>query len=270
MEASMETVELTAEQAAVTGGGRYWFNVRQDEGARPLKQPGYFGEYFLLSVDGRKTVASCDPRDAVLVPVMDWYDDVTIPVPPGAAASGQGLPWSKDVRFGHPGNDIPVIVSRGGKFALAGLAGLRPGGRIAPYCGAWYDTIEPKMRTAVIGGRTFTAFKAARNGREVYLTERGVETSCPEAVKAEFDAACAIRPEDVPSEWVAAGRPCAVQRGFSYRGAEPVPARRELAERLYAVCDFTGGRHSAVKAEWTVMDGRATLLFKVFGELDFE
>jgi len=261
---------MTGEQAEITrrrilNERVLRFEVEVDKGTYDIAREhlGYFGVIQIISIGGKKTVVKCDPRDAVVVPMLeDWYDDVVW-------AHGCIGKWDPDTRFMTSPNPYPVLVEKDGKWAMIGYYGVKhdpennPRGTRSPYYGKWYDHIDERPRRQELFGTWTTVFDAIKDGKPVMLTTEGVEVVIDP--KVTLDDVKDWTKDDIVKKWIEVGRPCTMIRGFSYKGAKPYPIGREEALRRIKAHSFGKGYYSM---EWTVFEGKATLQFSEYSESD--
>jgi hypothetical protein len=237
------------------------WDVEAEDGGFDFKNEhlGYFGAIDIMSVGGKKTIIECDPRDAILRPMLaEWYDDVMWIT---------GGKWSPDTRFVSDPNRIPAIVRKDGKFAMVGYYGqtVRRGNRYLrlPYYDRWYDAIGTVERRMKFGDTWVSVFDAVKDGKSVMLTNKGVEISID--VNLTLERVKDWSKDDILHQWIEADRPCTLIYGFAYKGAKPHLIKKEEALKRIKTHSFGIGYYSM---EWTVFDGMAVLQFSEYSESD--
>ena len=240
------------------------WDVEAEDGCFDFKNEhlGYFGAIDIMSVGGKKTIIECDPRDAILRPMLaEWYDDVMW--------TGRYGCWSPDTRFVSDPNPLPAIVRKNGKFAMVGYYGntVRRGNYYLrmPYYDRWYDSIGTVERRMKFGDTWVSVFDAVKDGKSVMLTNKGVEISID--VNLTLERVKDWSKEKILHEWVEAGRPCTLIHGFAYKGAKPHLIGNEEALKRIKTHSFGVGYYSM---EWTVFEGMAVLQFAEYSEGDME
>ena len=247
-------------RAKILKGGVSRWEIRYDEGTYDLGQAslGYFGEYAIISVGGLKTIVECDPRDRVVIPVIDWYDDIKW-------ISYHN--WSRDRRFVSRPNSYPAIVKKDGKYAMIGYYGEKDEqGLIKPYYGRWYDEISNRERSFSLDaghGGYVIVLDAKRDGHSVLLTCEGQELDVD--VNLTLAKVKEYTKEDIIHKWIEAGNPCTLIYGFRFKGATSKPISKEEALKRVQSHSFGKDYYSM---EWTVTGGRVVLEFQEYSEGD--
>lgn len=246
----------------ILSGKMHSWSVECDKGTYDIahEHKGYFGVIDIISVGGKKTVVECDPRDALVVPMLDgWYDD---------AVWVKGGKWSPDTRFVSRPNHYPLLVKKDGKWAMIGYYSYEVDKernlRIRkPIHDKWYDSISDTYRSFKLWGHWTEVFDAVKDGRPVMLTDEGTEISIdPKLTLEEVEK---WSKEDIVHNWIEAGSPCTFIYGFQYKGARPRLITKEEALEKIKTHTFGMGYYSM---EWTVFDGRPVLQFAEYSESD--
>ena len=74
--------------------------------------------------------------------------------------------------------------------------------------------------------------------------------------------------DDCINLWIKENKQCAFIRGLEYKGAKPRIVTREEAEELIKTHNqFVGSFNSA---EWDVINGKITLLFREYADSDYD
>lgn len=231
-------------------------DVTVDKGTtRPIAE-GYFGNFTIITVGGKKTLVFGDPRDSICVPMIDdWYDDVRF----------TDYGWSPDTRFVSDPNSNPLLVKRNGKWTMIGYYGqkVRRGDNWlrVPYCDEWYDSIGKTSRVA----KGVRFYEASRNGEAVRLTPK-----CQVIEEDASDVIATVKKWDkdrIVRDWIDKGMPCYHISGFRYRGAKARKITNDEARDLIKVYHFGKGFSSI---DWNIEDGHAALVFKSYSEADME
>lgn len=249
------------------------WDVKVDEGtARPTAE-GYFGNFTIITIGGKKTLVFCDPRDSNCVPMIDgWYDDVKF----------TDYGWSPDTRFVSEPNPNPLLVQRNGKWTMIGYYGptvTRNGMRLRkPYCDEWYDCIDNREKARSINKRGDEVphlskdvnlverwYDAVKDGNHVRLTKK-----CQVIDDGNQDTLAEVKTwgkDRIKTDWIEKGRPCYHISGFRFRGAKPGRISTEKALEMIKSHSFGMGFSSM---SWAVEDGSVALVFESYSELDME
>ena len=257
----MDNTELkNLRKKILTGTMKRWY-FKVDEGSDNfLKENlGYFGEIGIISIGGMKTIVECDPRDAIVKPMLaGWYDDVSW--------TGQSYEkWSRDTRFVSDPNNIPAIIKKNGKFAMVGYYGQKDPetGLRVPYYNKWYDSISTKYRRQKFGDTWVTVYDVEKDGKKMMLTNKGMEICID--VDVTLKEVKDWTKEDILHKWIEAGRPCTLIHGFRYKGASAHLINQSEALKRIKTHSFGVGYYSM---EWTVFNGMAVLQFAEYSESD--
>ena len=147
------------------------WDVTVDKGTTGPIAKGYFGNFTIITIGGKRTLVFCDPRDSVCVPMIDgWYDDVKF----------TDYGWDPDERFVSEPNPNPLLVQRNGKWTMIGYHGptvTRNGTRLRkPYCDEWYDCIDNREKGRSVNSKGVNLverwYDAVKDGNHVRLTRK--------------------------------------------------------------------------------------------------
>lgn len=249
------------------------WDVTVDKGTTRPVANGYFGNFTIITIGGKKTLVFCDPRDSICVPMIDgWYDDVRL----------TDFGWSPDTRFVSDPNSNPLLVQRNGKWTMIGYYGptvTRNGMRLRkPYCDEWYDCIDGREKARSINeygdevphlskdvSSVERWYDAVKDGKHVRLTRK-----CQVIDDRNQDTLAEVKTWDkdrIKTDWIEKDRPCYHISGFRYRGAKPGRISKEQALEMIKSHSFGKGFSSM---SWGVEDGSVALVFESYSELDME
>lgn len=255
----MDNTELkNLRKKILTGTMKRW-DFEVDEGSDNfLKESlGYFGQIGIITIGGKQTIVECDPRDAIVVPMLaEWYDEIWWT---------KFEKWSRDTRFVSEANPFPAIVKRDGKYAMIGYYGQRKKDTNlrVPYYDKWYDNIDIRYRRQQFGETWVTVYDTIKNGKPVLLTNKGVEIDI--SVDITLKEVKDWTKDDILHKWIEAGRPCTLIHGFRYKGASAHLINQSEALKRIKTHSFGVGYYSM---EWTVFNGMAVLQFAEYSEGD--
>ena len=272
MEIEMDDKEIEKMREDILDGKLLKWDVKVDEGTPPVKGEGYFGNFTVITVGGKKTMVFCDPRDAICVPMLsEWYDDI--------AFTERG--WDVDTRFQTNPNWNPLLVKKNGKWTMVGYYGnkIRRGkyDLRVPYCDEWYDSIgnrehwkcfdkDGRPTSNSIGCSSIERwYDAVKDGKPVRLTRK-----CQVLDENIHDLMAEVKKWDkdkILSDWIDNGRPCYSIHGYRFKGAKPVPVSNDKAREMIKIHSFGKGFNSL---DWAVEDGKVVLLFAIYSECDME
>ena len=252
------------------GNIKRW-DIVVDPGTQHVKCEGYFGNFTIITVGGKKMLVFADPRESFCEPMLaEWYDEIE-----------WTAPWNPDTRFVSNPNREPLLVKKGEKWTIVCYYGKKIiRGRFrqrVPETDEWYDKIFKKENVQCLredGSKasswadTKTVerwYDAVKDGLPVRITERGcaISDNNPELLKE-------VKTWDkdrIKTDWIEKGRPCYHISGFRYRGAKPGRISTEKALEMIKIHSFGMGFSSM---SWAVEDGSVALVFESYSELDME
>lgn len=265
----MNDSECKTMREGILSGQMSRYDVEVDEGTPMPKAEGYFGNFTIIAVGGKKTLVFCDPRDSRVVPMLgDFYDDI--------AFTETG--WDVDTRFQTNPNSNPLLVKRDGKWTMIGYYGNTDSrGRRVPYCDDWYDSISTRdKRRCIDKDGNVTSdwmecsvverwYDAVKDGMPVRLTNE-----CQVLDDGNNKIMAEVRQWDkdkIKKDWIGKGRPCYAIYGFRFKGAKAYPIDQETASELIDIHSFGKGYHSL---SWNIEDGKLALVFESYSEGDME
>lgn len=209
---------------------------------------GYFGAFSTIELDGKKAVAYCDDRDAIVKVVTDWYDDIL------------GLRWSGDYRWN---NDKPCVVFDKEK----GYALNAP--HVNNVISEWCESIDTKWNYQKNFGYYI---KGVKDGCEVYITLNGniikAENANPKNYENVLKMCKTMTKDEVVSLWIEKGLPCAHIHGLEYKGASPKRITKENALEMFKTHNAFNGKFNS--AEWRILNGEVTLLMRDYADSDYD
>ena len=210
---------------------------------------GYFGSYSLIEYKGKKAVVYCDDRDAIVKQITTFYDDITC------------LSWDGDYRWNH---DKPCVVKSDGVYNI-----------LAPHtnkllCKEWLKEIEPKWKNSKELGYYLNGIN--ENGDNVVITANGTirnaELSTSANINNVLSAVKLLTLQEIIDCWIKKGFPCAHICGLEYKGARcGIISMESALEYIKTHNRFNGSFNSA---EWRVLDGAVTLLFRDYCNSDYD
>lgn len=222
-------------------------------GATPFKvgmDNGYFGAYSIIEYKGKKAVVFCDDRDAIVKLVTAFYDDILC------------VAWSGDYRCN---TDKPCIVKEDGLYNILEKHSNHL------LCNEWLKDIECKWKYHNTLGYYLNGVN--QNGEGVIITDKGTirlaNLATPKNLNNILAAANLLTTkQEIIDCWISKGLPCAHIRGLMYKGARHnLISKEEALKYIETHCRFSGSFNSA---EWRILDGAVTLLFRDYCDSDYD
>lgn len=211
---------------------------------------GYFGSYSVIRHKGKKAVVFCDDRDAIVKLVTAFYDDILC------------IDWSGDYRWN---TDKPCIVKEDGLYNILEKHSNHL------LCGEWLKEIKPHWKSDSTLGYYLEGVN--HEGKEVIITDNGTirlaNLSTPKNINNILAAAKLLTTkQEIIDCWISKGLPCAHIRGLEYKGARcGLISKEEALRYIETHCSFSGSFNSA---EWRILDGAVTLLFRDYCDSDYD
>lgn len=214
---------------------------------------GYFGSYSLIDYKGKQCIVYCDDRNAKVVVKTNLYDKVYLTECGG---------WSGDYRWN---SDKPIVVYNKRKGY----------NMLQPHCGllmidTWLKSIETHWLSCKAFGYYLNGVD--KKGNQVFITPQGSIRLAEEATAQNLDKTlqeCKNMPIDQISKlWIEKGMPCAFIRGLEYKGARASKVSKERAIELFKTHHGFGNYFQS--AEWRILDGQVTLLFREYADSDYD
>ena len=222
--------------------GNTTFKVKMDN--------GYFGAYSIIEYKGKKAVVFCDDRNAVVKLVTAFYDDILC------------LDWDGDYRWN---NDKPCIVKEEGLYNILEKHSNHL------LCGEWLKEIKPHWKSDKALGYYLNGVN--QNGESVIITDKGTIRLANLATPKNLNNILAAvklfeTKQEVIDCWINKGLPCAHIRGLEYKGARcGLISKEEALEYIETHYRFGKPFNSA---EWRILDGAVTLLFRDYCDSDYD
>ena len=216
---------------------------------------GYYGQYSVLEYEGKKAIVFIDDRDALVKVVTDWYDEIYY-------GDEYHTYWSGDYRWN---SDKPIVVQDKEKGYNIN--------KVHQYdlmCDEWLWYIDPKMKNGRYMGDYFEGRRKNVNWVNIHSSGTFVEPdeTADWWFERELEKVKKYSSDDCINLWIKENKQCAFIRGLEYKGAKPRIVTREEAEELIKTHNqFVGSFNSA---EWDVINGKITLLFREYADSDYD
>ena len=209
---------------------------------------GYFGSFSKIELDGKKSDVYCDDRDAIVLVVTDWYDDIF------------ALKWSGDYRWN---DDKPCVVFDKEK----GYALNEP--HVNNVISEWCESIDTEWH---YDNNIGNYLEGVKDGCDVYITKNGniikSEYANPKNYETILKMCKSMTNDEIVNLWIEKDFPCAYIRGMEYKGSKPIRINKEKANTLFQTHNSFNLPFNS--AEWTILNGEVTLLMRDYANSDYD
>ena len=215
---------------------------------------GYFGDYTLVTYRRKQAIVFVDDRNGLVKVVTDWYDKIFY----GNANNGER--WSGDHRWN---SDKPVVVMDKKRYNA-----------VKPHkSDLLLEQWLPVMTTKFVWRKdldNYCLYAEDESGKRVMVMKNGFinQISDAENVAIVMEEVKKYSEDEVLNKWIRQNKPCAHICGLEYKGAKYGYVSAPEAEELFKTHKRFGGMFNS--AEWRILDGRPTLLFRDYCNSDYD
>lgn len=226
---------------------------------------GYFGEYFLIRIQGKECIILLELGNRYPVVITDWFDKIYY-------GNGNNAPkWDADYRWNR---DYPLVVRNGDAYNMCKVHGK--GVLMEKWVGKFvnFRPIHDKLigyyyeAEAEIGEKnydeTIDYVTISLNGN----IRQGDIYSVTEMVNNDLEYAKSLNVDQLLDGWIKRGFPCRHICGFEYKGAST--HRIDIARATQLVKSHNRFDGMFNSAEWRIIDGEVTLLFRDYSGSDYD
>lgn len=267
----METTnkQMTAEELTqlVESTFRWGINSITDSDCKPIdnNQIGYFGLYERIKVQGKECIVLLELSERYPKVITDWFDKIYYGREDNAPI------WDADYRWN---DDVPLVVRNGDAYNLCKVH--NKGVLLDKWVGKFYNfkPIHDKMigdyyeAEAEIGEKnydeTIDYVTISLNGD----IRQGDIDSVAEMVNNDLEYAKSLNVGQLLDGWIKRGFPCRHICGLEYKGAST--HRIDIARATQLVKSHNRFDGMFNSAEWRIIDGEVTLLFRDYSGSDYD
>jgi hypothetical protein len=231
----------------IDGLDKWQVNRLLDDNSNKIGDSGYYPSYTIITLNKKKAVVNWDDRDAIVHVVTEFYDDIKY----------SGRMWDGDHRWN---NDKPIVVVKKGLCNLNEVHGSKL------LMKEWVSYIDPCSEWD--SENRYTYFKGYdKDGKPIRISLNGEILSDihPERMK---EVVMSYTTEEIISNWIDKNKPCGHIRGLEYKGAKVRSISSDDAKEYIKSHHTFKGQFN--NAEWMVVNGVLTLVFRDYCDSDYD